>query len=85
MFASSLSDDGDKLMFLLNTVILPITGIANPMKVPSVTGIERGSLFLHISLGDSCCVLFWLSKMRETLLVGEFSPSWKRRMETNTF
>ena len=76
MFASTLSDVGDKLMFLLNTGIL---GTANPMKVPSVTGSERGSLFLHISLGDSCCVLLWSSRMCETLLVCEFSPSWKRR------
>ena len=79
MCASTLSDVGDKLMFLFKVVEYLFDGTANPMKVPSVTGSESGSLFLHISLGDSCCVLFWLSRMCETLLVGESSPSWKRR------
>ena len=79
MCASAVPEFRASLMSLLKMVGDLFSGMANPMKVPSVTGSERGLLLFHISLGDSCCVLVWLSRMYDTLLVGEFSPSWKRR------
>ena len=72
-------------MFLVKIVGYLFSGTARPMNVFLVTDNERGFRFRQISvnfcseLSMSCLVLVWLSRMYETLLVGEFSSSWKRR------